>query len=346
MSNETIPPPVPPRIPRNKPKPKRNRKLWFFIGALILAIIYLISKDSDDSDSKTSFGISMGADECPEMKETWSYGSGNTKVIRIPLRGMITLNGEKQIFQSGSGSADSALKSIRRATQDNDVHAIIMDIDSGGGGITASDIIYNALIDFKAKRKNRKVISIFGDVSASGAFYIAMASDHIIAHPTSITGSIGVLIQSLDLQGLGEKIGIKNRTIKSGKNKDTLNPFEELTEEQRIIIQGIVDELQNRFVSIVAKGRDQSEETIREIADGRILSATQALDLNLIDQIGYWDDTMDTTAELLSVDNIIVYRYEQEFSFSSLFTGDIKWSPISSIYHKLSQTRLLYLWQL
>ncbi|MCK5850095.1 MAG: signal peptide peptidase SppA [Kiritimatiellae bacterium] len=345
MLNEaTFPPPVPPKIPRSKPR--SNRRFWIIIVILVLALIYVISKNTDDSDSENAFGTSMGKDECPKMKETWSYGTGNTKVIRIPLRGMIVLGGNKQLFQSNTGSADSVLKAIHRATHDPDVRAIIMDIDSGGGGITASDILYKALLNFKAKEKDRKVISIFGDVSASGAYYIAMASDYIMAHPTSITGSIGVLIQTLDMRGLGEKIGIKSRTIKSGKNKDILNPFEELTEEQRAILQGIVDELQNRFVSVVAKGRNQTEETVRKIADGRILSASQALDLELIDQIGYWNDSMTITASLLAVDNIKVYSYEEEFSLSALFNGDIKWSPVSSLYHQLSQTRLLYLWQL
>lgn len=288
----------------------------------------------------------VGKDEYPDLKEVWSYGAGQTKVVRIPLQGMIFLGKDDGLFSSVMGSSVMALKSIRRATHDPDARAIILEINSGGGGITASDVIYNALLDFKAAQKGRKVIAVFGDTAASGAYYVALAADHIIAHPTTVTGSIGALMQTLNIRGLGEKIGVKDVTIKSGKDKDILNPFGELTLEQREMLQALVDEFHNRFVSLVASGRNLSETTVRSLANGEVFTASRALKLGLIDQIGYWENAMSKTAEFLHVDNVKVYRYEEEFSFSGFLKAVQPWKPTVDLVRKISRTRLLYLWQL
>jgi len=288
-----------------------------------------------------------GADEYPSLKETWSYGSGNVKVVSIPIRGMILLGDDGGgFFRSISGTADMALKSIRRATSDDDVKAIILNIDSGGGGITASDVLYNALLDFKEAQDGRRVVAICGDVAASGAYYVAVAADHIILHPTTITGSIGVLMQTLNFRELGEKIGIKDVTIKSGPNKDMLNPLGEITEEQRTMMQELVDEMHARFVSLVADGRNLPEGDVRGLADGRVFTATRAMELGLADEIGYWEDAVLRTAALLDVDTVKVYRYEQEISLSALFKAYRRWDPVSSLLRDTSRTRLLYLWEL
>jgi len=291
--------------------------------------------------------LSMGADEYPYFREVWSCGAGDVKVVGISLQGMILLDEERSFFPSMPGSAQTALRSIRRATHDPDVRAIILSIDSGGGGITASDVIYKALLDFKAKgTRDRKVIAVLGDVAASGAYYVALGADHIVAHPTTITGSIGVLMQTLNVRELGQKIGVKDVTIKSGKDKDILNPLRELTEEQRAMLQSLVDELQDRFLSLVVEGRQLKGRAVSEIAGGQVFTASKALDLGLIDEVGYWDDAVSRTAELLVVDGVKVYRYESEFSLSALFGACRKWDPLEALLYRISRTRLLYLWHL
>ncbi len=258
-----------------------------------------------------------GEDEFPEFEEHRSYGTGSNKVVRIPVVGMIMLDNNGSLF-TPDGSADFALRAIRRATLDEEVLAIILEIDSGGGGITASDIIYKALLDFKQARPDRKIVSISGDTAASGAYYIALATDHIIAHPTTITGSIGVLVQSINVHELAIRHGIKDVTIKSGENKDLLNPLTDFTAQQQAILQSVVDAMHDRFVGLVVEHRDLSLEEVRPIADGRIFTATEALKLGLIDETGYWEDAMTRTAELLDVEHIVVYRYEDVFSFGDL----------------------------
>lgn len=337
-----LPPQIPQPAPQPPPKPKRGGKghLYAIIAIESVLLAFLLLGGLLDSIEGE-----RGKDEFPELNEIWSCGSGETKVVRIPLRGLIALGADKPMFGSDAGSADSALKAISRATHDEEVKAIIFDIDSGGGGITASDILYKALLKFKVQKTGRKIISIFGDVAASGGYYVAMASDHIIARPTTITGSIGVLMPSFDMRGLGEKIGVKDVSIKSGKNKDILNPFVERTPEQQVMLQEVVDELHTHFISIVAENRDQPIETVKELADGRIFTASAALNLDLVDQVGCWDDVMKKTAELLGVDKVKVYRYQQDVGFLSLLEGRATWDPASSFYNKLARSRLLYLWQ-
>lgn len=287
-----------------------------------------------------------GADEYPDLTEVWAYGSGEAKVVTVPIRGFITLDGSSGILGDVQSSSQLALMAIRRATLDADVRGLILDIDSGGGGITASDILYKALMDFREAGEGRVIVAIFGDVAASGAYYIAIAADHIMARPTSITGSIGVLMQSLNMRQLGEKLGIHDVTIKSGRNKDILNPLQDMTEEQRQLLQGIIDELYTRFVTLVAERRELPETRVREIADGRVITATEAVRDGLVDDIGYWDDAMRTTAELLEVDAVKVYRYEEEFSIYSFLKGAQHWNPANALLGRTDGARFLYHWQL
>jgi len=172
-----------------------------------------------------------------------------------------------------------------------------------------------------------------------------VAADYIFAHPTAITGSIGVLIQTYNLKELGQKIGIKDVTIKSGANKDMLNPLNDLTEEQRGMLQDIVDELHARFVEIVADNRELAEDEVRDIADGRVFTAGAAVDFGLVDELGYWGDAVAKTAELLKVDRVKVYRYEEAFSLTSLLRSAARWNPASALFPPVSRSRLMYLWQ-
>ena len=334
-----------------KPKRKINGCLWVIIAfqaiSLLAAgglIVGLIAAGLTTLPRRYSHQ-SMGADENPEFREVWSSGSGDTKVVRIPLYGMIMMEDSGGFFPPGPGSTIMALQSIMRATADPDVKAIILEIDSGGGGITASDILYTALQDFKASAEGRKVVALYGDVAASGAYYVSVAADHIMAHPTTITGSIGVLIQTFNVQGLAEKVGVKDVTVKSGPNKDILNPFKELTEGQRAMLQEVIDEMYDRFVGLVATNRGLTTAEVKRAADGRIFTAAKAMEYGLVDEVGYWDDAVAKTAELLGVQDVSVYRYEQEISFASLLTARTPPPSPEAFLRRLTQLRVLYLWQ-
>ena len=286
-----------------------------------------------------------GEDEVPDLQEVWSSGSEHgVKVVRIPLTGLIMLGEEGWGGGSSASSAGAALRAIQRATHDPEVEGIILEVDSGGGGITASDIIYKALQDFKKAKRGRVIVTLMGDIAASGAYYISLPSDLILAHPTTITGSIGVIMQSYNIKELAAKIGIKDETFKSGANKDILNPFQDVTPEQRAMLQGVIDALYGRFVKLVAEARKLSEPEVRKLADGRIFVAEDALEHKLIDGIGYSSDAEKEMIKLLNVQEINIIRYSEETSILDLLRSHRGFGMSELLQPR--EARMMYRWWL
>jgi protease IV len=318
--------------------------LLIAVGAVLIAVGEDVASGAAFAKGKSS-SHKVGEDEVPQMRETWSYGSGEVKVIRIPLEGMIMLNADNW----KSGNANMVLRSIRRATHDPDVQAIILEVDSGGGGITDSDIIYNELKKFKAADKNRVVVTIMGDIAASGAYYIAIASDYIMAHPTTLTGSIGVIMQSFNVKELAQKIGVKDVTVKSGANKDLLNPFSEVNPEHRAMMQKLISAMHDRFITLVAENRKMEKDAVAPLADGRVFLADEAVTNGLIDGIGYDDDARAKVAELLKVEQIKIFKYEEEVGFFEMLSRPgfgVNLDLPRLLREQTSEGRLQYHWAL
>ncbi len=328
----------------------------FLLLAILSASAFKSAVESGDLKNKleTSLGISSdsdaeaGIDEFPSFKEVWSCGDDeddSAKIVRIPLVGVIML--EEGRWGLKPGSALMALQSIQRATLDADVSGIILEIDSPGGGVTASDIIWNALQEFKEADTNRAVVVMMGDTCASGGYYVAAAADTIVAHPTTLTGSIGVLIESINVKELADRIGVKDVSITSGANKQILNPLRDMTDEQRKMLQASVDALSRRFKALVAEGRDMSIEKVNEIADGRVFIAEEALKLGLVDKIGYFPTALDTMAELIGNESLHVIRYERKATLMDMLENEGIFGINSSLrfIENASRTRLMYKWR-
>ena len=180
-----------------------------------------------------------------------------------------------------------------RAGDDSHVKAVVLRINSPGGTVTASDIIYHELQAFKERRKIPVIASIM-DVGASGGYYVAMAADKVMVHPSSVTGSLGVIMMTVNARGLLEKIGLEANTITSGPRKDMGSPFRTMTDEERGIFHSVIMSFYERFLNVIHEGRKNlSPETIRKFADGRIYSGEQATAIGLVDGIGYLDDAID-----------------------------------------------------
>ena len=170
-----------------------------------------------------------------------------------------------------------------------------MRINSPGGTITASDVLYHEILAFK-QRKKVPVIAAIMDVGASGGYYAALAADTIVVNPTTITGSIGVVMVTLNAQGLMQKIGVAPLAIKSGPMKDAGSPFRGAHRPELAVFQGIIDDMYGRFVGLIVQSRKMPEDRVRALADGRVYTAEQALKLGLVDRIGYLEDVV-TMAE-------------------------------------------------
>ena len=328
-----------------------NGCLWAAIGVLaipsLLCVAVLIGVVMLAAGLGDFEKASRPVDEYPRLNSVWSYGAGTTVVVRIAISGVISRDGGDDLFLSRESVADRVLRQIRAATIDPEVRGIILEIDSPGGDVTACDEIHHALQEFKTADEGRVVVAILGDLAASGGYYVACMADYIMAQPTTVTGSIGVIISALNFTELGQKIGVKGVAIKSGPNKNLLDPLAEMTPEQRAMLQEVVDILHQRFVLLVAAGRKLTETKVRQFADGRIMTADRARDLQLVDGINYWPDIVVKIGELLGTDDVKVIRYEESFSFHSLFKV-LQQRPQIAIpgLAPAARARIQYIWRM
>ena len=194
---------------------------------------------------------------------------------------------------------------------------MIIRINSPGGTVTSSDIIYREISKFKEDKK-LPVIACIMELAASGGYYVALSADTIIAHPTSVTGSIGVIALKFNAKGLMEKIGIEDETIKAGDKKDFLSPLRPMTKEEREILQNMLDNFHERFMDIVEEERKElTMDQIRVLADGRVYSAEQAFEVKLIDGIGYLDDAIELVKKRAGIDKARVIIYHRSYSYKN-----------------------------
>ncbi len=234
------------------------------------------------------------------------------KVLILDVSGIISSTVNPGLFARESDILSKVYYRLEKAAEDKRVRAVILRLDTPGGEATASDILYNEILKFKQENKI-PVVGLMMGVAASGGYYIASACDHVIAHPSTVTGSIGVISIFPNLEELFSKIGIKMNVIKSGEMKDSGSAFKEMTEEEKKVFQAVIDEFYQRFLEVVHQRRkdDLSLEEIKKLADGRIYTARQALELKLIDEVGYFDTALQKSLSLASLReaNVIAYTY-------------------------------------
>ncbi|HEY5653187.1 MAG TPA: signal peptide peptidase SppA [Pontiella sp.] len=326
----------------------KESKVGYWIAISVLSVLLFgsflinigLSATMFSGGQKTIGENDYPVDEEPRFEETWSYGYGNTKAVRISLSGVIMRGQRDRVFGYEPDMVESILAQIRAATLDDEVRGIFLEVDSPGGAVTPSDEIYAALEQFKRKSAERVVMVFVRDLGASGAYYAAMAGDYIMAEPTAIVGSVGVIMQAMNVKGLGDKLGLTSVTIASGENKDLLNPFEEVDPNHVALLQELVDGMQDRFASIVETSRGLEN---RELLDGRVFSSNQAVEHDLIDGIGYFSDAVDQLKMLMKVDDVYMVRYEQKMSFFDMLLA----SKIPSLpdFNVMQSPKFLYLWK-
>ncbi len=254
--------------------------------------------------------ITLFPDASEPLKEFTLQGAGKEKILIVPVDGMISDSQRDSAFSRKPSMVQEIVSQLKKAEKDKDIKAVILKIDSPGGSVTASDMLYHEITRFK-ERSGARVVVIMMGVAASGGYYIALPADFIFAHPTSITGSIGVISLRPNVSGLMGKIGLEIDVDKSGRNKDMGSPFRKATQEEQKIMQDLIDDFAGRFVTLVVKHRKLNDAAKTDISSARIYTADEALRLGLVDQIGYLDDTIQKTTKIAGLpDNakVVVYR--------------------------------------
>ncbi|NLW51297.1 MAG: signal peptide peptidase SppA [Candidatus Brocadiaceae bacterium] len=272
--------------------------------------------------------------------------AGARKVVIVPVHGVLMRGAGSMALRDPVETLKTMLES---AEADPKVAAVLLEVDSPGGAITACDVMYKQIRDYRG-RTGVPVVACMHDVAASGGYYISCAADRILAHRTTLTGSIGVVMPMVNASGLLETVGVSDRTIKSGRFKDMGSVLaaktEEEWQEEARIFQSVVQDMYERFVEVVATGRGMTPERVRELADGRIYTSSQAFMHGLIDGLGYEDDAIRAAAELANVDDYEVVRYVRMRSLVETLLAGAESQPVglSALPGVLAAPRPMYLW--
>lgn len=227
------------------------------------------------------FGLTMAAIVWSSFSQ-----SGGMEISYGKYVGIVEVNG-------AIVSPDETVNLIKKYRDNSAIKAIVLRVQSPGGGVAASQEIYQAV---KNARSVKPVVCSMGEVAASGGYYIACACDSIVANPGTLTGSIGVIMEFMVAEDLIKKVGLKFEVLKAGQNKDLGSPFRQMTPEERALLQNMIDDVHGQFIEAVAEGRQLSPDSVRSFADGRVFSGRQALALRLVDKMGTLDDAITLAA--------------------------------------------------
>jgi protease-4 len=285
-----------------------NTKRWVALVAaalLFLGMVYVVGRSAG----------AVPATGGP-FDEVVVQGEGTDKIALIEVHGEIVGTDEEAL---GEGASAEELRSkLRQAANDDAVQAVILQVNSPGGSVVASDEIYRQVLQLR--RAGKPVVASMGEVAASGGYFISAGADRVVANPSTITGSIGVILVLLNLEGATGKLGVEPVVFISGRLKDIGSPFRDMTEEERQILQRLLDESYERFVEVVAEGRHMDELAVRELADGRPISGFQAQRAGLVDRLGDLDTAIEEARNLAGVDSATVVEYRRPLSLGDLLS--------------------------
>jgi protease-4 len=235
------------------------------------------------------------------------------KIAIIEVEGMLA-NARGGLLEPGDNPLSLFTQELDKAADDSSVKAIVLRVNSPGGTVSASDAMYTILKQFKEKT-HKPVVASAQELDCSGAYYVSCGADKIVAQPTSLVGSIGVIFDTYNFQGTLEKLGIEAGNYKSAAHKDIGSPFRPADPEEQKIMQGLVDEYYARFKGVVTANRQIPEASFKEVTDGRIFSGEQAKDLGLVDQVGLLSDAIDLAGKLADTPDASVVAYKHPYGY-------------------------------
>ncbi|MDX6380461.1 MAG: protease [Rubrobacteraceae bacterium] len=305
------PPPAPPSGPS-----RRGRGLLIG-GAIVFGLLFLmvgiIALVLIAGYGRQGGGSAVAPET---FDEEYVSGQGADKIAVLPVVG--TIGSQQSLPLSTPAATPTALRNqLRQAAEDRSVKAVVLEINSPGGSVVASDQMHESIREFK-QTTNKPVVVSMGETAASGGYYIATAADKVVANESTLTGSLGVIFSYLNFAEAADKLGLKEEVVKSGKFKDIGSPTREPTEEELEILQSLIDESYDGFVKVIVEGRGLPEDQVRKLADGRVYSGLQAKSLGLVDELGDLDRAAELSGELAGVRGATVVRYKRSLDLLGL----------------------------
>lgn len=331
---------------------KRWAALAIAAAIFVFSVITNIATGIMYSDVEGSITELFAGSDAAFMEEVVEEGSELKKIAVLDVNGTIQDTGEAtSLFASGGYNHKGFMDRLEQVKEDDTVKAVIIQVNTPGGGVVESAQIHDKIKEIQAETKKPIYISM-GSMAASGGYYISAPADKIFASPETLTGSLGVIMQGVNYAGLAEKYGVDFVTIKSGPYKDIMSPSREMTEEEKQILQSMINNSYEGFVKVISEGRNIPAAKVKEIADGRIYDGRQALELNLIDGFGYVEDVIDVLKKEHKLKGAKVVKYTDNLGFGSLFSmgaqkimgQDIEMAGLMKMLSQPNSPRLMYLY--
>lgn len=333
-----------------------NGKRWAALaiagGLFIFSVVlnFLTAFAFKDIESSVTDLFAAGNETI--MEEVIEEGNELKKIAVLDVNGVIQDTGDAgSLFAAAGYNHKGFMENLEYAKDDDAVKAIVIRVNSPGGGVVESAEIHDKIIEIQKESKKPVYISM-GSMAASGGYYISAPADKIFASPETLTGSLGVIMQGYNYSGLAEKYGVEFVTIKSGPYKDIMSPTREMTEGERKILQSMIDNSYEGFVKVISEGRGIPEQEVKKIADGRIYDGRQAEKLNLIDGFGYDDDVIEQLKKDHNLKDAKVVSYSENLGLGSMFSmgarkiagDDIEMAGLMKLLSLPNSPRLMYLY--
>jgi len=272
--------------------------------------------------------VKLFTDASDPLKESVLQGTEKGKVLIISLRGFISTRPNDGMLRTMPSMIQEVTSQLRMAEKDKEIKCVLLKVDSPGGSATASDILYHEIMAFKQRTQKKIVVCMMG-IATSGGYYVSLPADLIFAHPTTITGSVGVVYMRPNVTRLIDKIGFSMEVSKSGPNKDMGSPFRQTTAEEELILQDVTDGLADQFLNLVENHRGLSPDMLTTISTARVYLAAEAKGLGLIDRVGYLDEALTEAMRISGLPQkakVVVYR-------RTVFPNDNVYNPLTTGSH-------------
>lgn len=331
---------------------KRWAALGIAVGLFIASTVINLLSTVAFSDAENAFNDMFAVSEEMFAEEIIEEGDMLSKIAVLSINGVIQDTGDAEsFFESPLYNHRAFMEQLDYVKEAKDVKAIILQVNSPGGGVVESAQIHDKIKEIQKETKKPIYVSM-GSMAASGGYYVSAPADKIFASPETLTGSLGVIMQGVNYAGLAEKYGVEFTTIKSGPYKDIMSPSRPMTEDEREILQSMIDNSYEGFVKVISEGRDMSVERVKEIADGRIYDGRQAKQLKLIDGFGYLEDVIENVRKDEKLGDATVVKYTESMGFGSFFSmgaqkimgKDAEMAGLMKILSQPNSPRLMYLY--